>query len=92
MTMIPTRTITAPATPTEIGSDPEIWCATASMEVRYLRPTPIDAEVELRGALGQVDDRFTTVEVVLAADGKDRAAATVKAVLVPESWRHGTQP
>ena len=73
----------------EIGSDPEIWCATASMVVRYLRPTPIDAEVELRATVGAVDDRFSTIEVVLAADGKDRAEATVRAVLVPESWRHG---
>ena len=75
----------------EIGSDPEIWCATASMAVEYLRPTPIDAEVELRATVGDVDERFSTIEVVLAADGKDRARATVTAVLVPESWRHGTQ-
>jgi acyl-coenzyme A thioesterase PaaI-like protein len=74
-----------------IGDGQEIWCATASMDVRYLRPTPIDAEVELRGTVGEVDDRFSTIEVVLSADGKDRAAATVRAVLVPESWRHGTQ-
>jgi acyl-coenzyme A thioesterase PaaI-like protein len=73
----------------EIGSDPEIWCATASMAVQYLRPTPIDAEVELRATVGDVDERFSTIEVVLAADGKDRARATISAVLVPESWRHG---
>jgi acyl-coenzyme A thioesterase PaaI-like protein len=74
----------------EIGTGPEIWCATAKMAVEYLRPTPIDAEVELRGTVGDVDERFSTIEVVLAADGKDRARATVHAVLVPESWRHGS--
>jgi acyl-coenzyme A thioesterase PaaI-like protein len=74
----------------EIGTGPEIWCATAKMAVEYLRPTPIDAEVELRGTVGDVDERFSTIEVVLAAKGKDRARATVHAVLVPESWRHGS--
>ena len=60
------------------------------MSIQYLRPTPIDAEVELRATVGDVDERFSTIEVVLAADGKDRARATVAAVLVPESWRHGS--
>lgn len=74
----------------EIGSEPELWFATSSMAIDYLRPTPIDAELELRGTVADAGERTCTVEVVLAAAGKDRARATVSAVLVPESWRHGT--
>jgi acyl-coenzyme A thioesterase PaaI-like protein len=72
-----------------IGSDPDLWYATASMGVDYLRPVPIDAVVSLRGRVVDVEDRFTTVECELDADGKVRARASVRAVRVPDSWRHG---
>lgn len=71
----------------EIGTDPEIWFATASMAVEYLRPAPIDEPVRLTGRVVAADDRFTTVECALDAAGKPRATATVRAVRVPESWR-----
>jgi acyl-coenzyme A thioesterase PaaI-like protein len=72
-----------------IGSDPEIWFATAAMRVEYLRPTPIEATLELRASVVERGDRRTTVECVLAAAGKDRARAVVEAVRVPDDWRHG---
>ena len=72
-----------------IGSDPDLWYATASMGVDYLRPVPIDAVVSLRGRVVDVEGRFTTVECELEADGKVRARASVRAVRVPDSWRHG---
>lgn len=73
----------------EIGSEPEIWHATTAMDVRYLRPTPIDAEVVLRGTVTDVGERGTVVDCVLEAGGKERARAVVTSVSVPESWRHG---
>jgi acyl-coenzyme A thioesterase PaaI-like protein len=72
-----------------VGSEPEIWHATTAMDVRYLRPTPIDAEVVLHGHVVGVDETGTTVECTLEADGKARARALVTSVAVPESWRHG---
>ncbi len=74
----------------DIGSEPEIWYATASMSVEYLRPTPIGASIQLSGELGSVEDRVTVVECTLRAAGKDRARASVRAMRVPEEWRHGT--
>jgi acyl-coenzyme A thioesterase PaaI-like protein len=78
-----------------IGSDPEIWCATTSMTVAYLRPTPIGEAVELTGRVldgdAEPDDRATAVECVLTCVGKDRARATVRSVRVPEGWRHGSR-
>jgi acyl-coenzyme A thioesterase PaaI-like protein len=75
-----------------IGSDPDLWYATASMSIDYLRPTPLETAVSLRGWVTVVDDRFTTVECELAADEKVRARATVRAVRVPDTWRHGAPP
>jgi hypothetical protein len=61
------------------------------MDVRYLRPTPIDAEVVLRGTVTEVGGGGTTVDCVLQAGGKDRARAKVTSVQVPDSWRHGSK-
>ena len=71
----------------DVGSDPELWYATASMTVDYLRPAPVDAPVDLTGRVVEVDDRFTTVACPLDSAGKPRATATVRAVRVPDSWR-----
>jgi acyl-coenzyme A thioesterase PaaI-like protein len=73
-----------------IGSEPDLWYATASMGVDYLRPARIEAVVSLRGRVAEVEDRFTTVECELETDGKVRAGASVRAVRVPDSWRHGS--
>lgn len=72
-----------------IGSDPEIWYATASMTVEYLRPTALAAPVALNAHVETIDDRHTTVECVLESEGKARARASVRAVRVPDNWRHG---
>lgn len=70
-----------------VGDGPDIWYATASLQIEFLRPTPIAATVELEGRVVAVDDRTTTVECVLVAEGKPRVRATVGAVRVPDSWR-----
>jgi len=74
----------------EIGSKPEIWYATVSMTVEYLRPTPIAEMVQLIAQPAAVEDRFASVECVLAAADKERARATVRVTRVPDSWRHGS--
>ncbi len=74
-----------------IGGDPEIWFATTSMTVDYLRPTPIGEAVDLSGAVVASDERGTSVACTLACAGKVRARATVRSVRVPEEWRHGSR-
>ena len=73
----------------EIGSEPDLWCATASLHIEYLRPAAIGSAVSLTGRTVGIEDRTATVECELHSDGKLRALATIKAVQVPESWRHG---
>ena len=72
-----------------LGSDPDIWRATTAMTVQYLRPTPIDAELELTGRVSEAGDKVLTAECTLSAGGKERARATVASARVPEEWRHG---
>ena len=71
----------------EVGSPPDVWCATASMEVKYLRPTPIDAPVTLRARVIERSGKRTTVSCTLSANGQECARGEVVAVRVPESWR-----
>ena len=71
----------------EIGSEPEIWYATASMTVEYLRPTPIDEPVSLRGEIVHRDGRRTVVACTLSSGGKERGRARVEAVRVPAGWK-----
>jgi acyl-coenzyme A thioesterase PaaI-like protein len=73
----------------EIGSDPEIWMATTFLSIEYLRPTAMTEPVQLTARVAGHDGRTTSVECVLAADGKERARATVRTTRVPVEWRHG---
>jgi len=72
-----------------IGSDPDIWFATTSMTVDYVRPTPIDAELRLVASVREADGKRAVVECSLEAAGKERARAVVQSVRVPDEWRHG---
>jgi acyl-coenzyme A thioesterase PaaI-like protein len=74
-----------------VGSAPDIWFATASMTVQYLRPTPLGVPLHLEAKVAHRDGRRTRVECALSAGGKDRARAVVEAVRVPPEWRHGAE-
>jgi acyl-coenzyme A thioesterase PaaI-like protein len=49
---------------------------TAGLNVRYLRPTPLDATVELRGTVMEASEAQMTAVAELWYDGKVRASAT----------------
>ena len=70
-----------------IGSVPEIWYATASLAVYYLRPTPIDRLVAVRARVVETSLRRTTLECSLSADDVECVRAEVVAVRVPATWR-----
>lgn len=73
-----------------IGTAPDLWFATASMSIDYLRPTPLGEAVELTSRVTTHEGRVTGVECALAAAGKERARASVRATRVPDEWRHGS--
>jgi predicted thioesterase len=70
----------------EIGSEPVVWFATASIEVRYVAPTPLVSPVTVTATIEKVEDRKTWVACALAADGRERARGSVRAVRVPPEW------
>ncbi|MGB8383685.1 MAG: PaaI family thioesterase [Dermatophilaceae bacterium] len=49
---------------------------TAGLDMRYLRPSPLHDQVELRAALTAADEAQMTVEIELVWDGKPRTTAT----------------
>ena len=58
-----------------LGENPLSY-VTAGLDVRYLRPTPLDATVELRGSVTAASESEMTAVVELWHDGKVRASAT----------------
>jgi acyl-coenzyme A thioesterase PaaI-like protein len=70
-----------------IGSEPTLWFATGRLDVRYLKPTPIDAPVELRARVTAATDRKISLSCTLASGGVITAEADVTAVRVPDEWR-----
>ena len=70
----------AGATP---GVDQTPRFVTASLQVDYLRPTPLGPELELRSRATEVGERKVLVEVVLRAADVDCARGRVVAVRMP---------
>ncbi len=69
-----------------IGSDPQCFFATRQLAVEFLRPTPIDAELELSAEIAASLTQGYRLSCTLVADGKVRVAGSVDAVRVPASW------
>ena len=68
------------------GRDPTPRFVTASLQVDFLRPTPIGHELELRGR-GEVSGRKVVVSVTMTAAGVECAHGRVVAVALPSSMR-----
>lgn len=66
-----------------IGSQPEITCVTGALNVTYLRPTPIDAELELRARVKLMTLRKVIVASRIYVDGQEYVRGEVVAVRVP---------
>jgi acyl-coenzyme A thioesterase PaaI-like protein len=58
---------------------------TASLHVDYLRPTPIEAELEVRGAIRELKEKKVVVSVTVSAGGQVCARGEVVAVRMPET-------
>jgi acyl-coenzyme A thioesterase PaaI-like protein len=70
----------------EMGSAPKLRYVTASLHVDYLRPTPIDTRLELRGEIKEMGKKKVVVAITLFANGEACAKGQVVAVKVPENW------
>lgn len=67
------------------GTEPPLRFVTASINVRYLRPTPLGPELEIRGSVKEIKGRKVVVSATLSAQGEVCAVGEVVAVQMPEN-------
>lgn len=70
-----------------MGSEPNLRYVTGSLHVDFLRPTPIDAPIELRGKVKEIKGRKVVVNIELSSKGQVCAKGEVVAVQMPEHMR-----
>lgn len=61
-------------------------CVTASLQVNYKKPTPIDSEIEIRGKIKEVKGRKVVVEAELISKGEVCVTGEIIAVQVPDNF------
>jgi acyl-coenzyme A thioesterase PaaI-like protein len=69
-----------------MDSLPAFRFVTASLHVDYLAPTPIDAELEIRGRVKEIKGRRVVIEATVSSRGKITARGEVVTVQMPESF------
>jgi acyl-CoA thioesterase FadM len=67
-----------------MGSEPRIAYVTASLNVSYRRPVPLDHAVSLRARIVKVEGRKTWIYCSLSSAGAVRATSEVLAVRVSQ--------
>jgi acyl-coenzyme A thioesterase PaaI-like protein len=70
-----------------MGTEPDFRFVTASLHVDYLRPTPIDAPMELRGKVEEIKGRKVVVSINLFSKGKICVKGQVVAVQLPDKLK-----
>lgn len=68
----------------EIGTKPLLRFVTASLQVEYLRPTPMGKALEVRGQVEDVKERKVVVSAVVSVSGEICAKGQVIAVKMPK--------
>ena len=67
----------------EMGTDPTLRFVTASLQVDYLRPTPLGVPLEVRGKVEELKTRKVVVSATVLAEGEVCARGRVVAVQMP---------
>ena len=69
----------------ELGSEPPFRFVTASLQVDYLRPTPLGVSLEIRGRIEEIKGRKVVVSATVTAADEVCARGRVVAVQMPEN-------
>ena len=69
----------------DVDTLPPFRFVTASLQVDYLKPTPIGVELEIRGKVVEIKGRKVVSEISLFANGIETVRGKVIAVQVPEN-------
>ena len=70
----------------EMDSEPAFRFVTASLHVDYLKPTPLNGFLEIRGKVKELSGRKVIVESTLYANGIATVRGEVVAVQMPDSF------
>ncbi len=70
----------------KLDSLPALRFVTASLQVDYLKPTPIGVELEIRGKVIEIKGRKVISKITVSANGIITAQGKVVAVQMPESF------
>ena len=70
----------------EMDSEPPFRFVTGSLHVDFLKPTPLECELELRGRVKEIRGRKVIVSTEVIAGGVVTARGEVVAVQMPESF------
>ncbi len=66
------------------GTEPAFRFVTASLNVRYLRPTPLGVTLTVRGTVAEIKGRKVVVTATVEAAGEICASGEVVAVQMPD--------
>jgi acyl-coenzyme A thioesterase PaaI-like protein len=69
----------------DVDTLPPFRFVTASLQVDYLKPTPIGVDLEIRGKVVELKGRKVVSEISLFANGVETVKGKVIAVQVPEN-------
>ena len=72
-----------------MDTDPPLRYVTASLQVDFLRPTPIGVPLEVRGRVKEIKARKVVVEATVSAEGEVCVRGEVVAVQLPEDMVPG---
>ena len=72
-----------------MDTDPPLRYVTASLHVDYLKPTPANVELELRGRVKEFKGRKVVVEIDVRAAGVVTVKGEVVAVQMPKTFLGG---
>jgi acyl-coenzyme A thioesterase PaaI-like protein len=76
----------------EPGTPPVHRFVTASLQVTYLKPTPLGVELEVRGRATSIQGRKVAVEARILAGGQVTVKGEILAVEMPEGMRPSAVP
>ena len=76
----------------EMGTAPPLRFMTASLQVDFLRPTPMGVPLEVRGRIEEVKGRKVVVSATVSTKGEVCARGQVVAVQMPEYLMPKAEP
>ena len=72
----------------EMDTEPSFRFLTGSLNVKYLKPTPIDCTLEIRGKIREIKGKKVTVDVEVWAKGEVVVTGEVVTIQVPDRYIH----